>query len=64
MSVGAFYDKLIGIAIGAYAIYMGVKINKTNPDKTIKILKPVKLGKLLIICGVVILIAQLTLFLF
>ena len=64
MSVGGFYDKLIGIGIGAYAIYMGIKINKTNPDKTVKIFKPIKLGKLLIICGIVILITQLTLFMF
>ncbi len=52
-------NHIIGVIIGIYIMYFGFKIGRTSPDKTVNIIRPVKLCRLFIACGVMILAVNL-----
>ena len=52
---------LVGVAVGIWFVVVGIKINKKFPNNTVKILKPIKRGKLLINCGLAVFIINLIL---
>jgi len=50
-------NNLFMMAFGIFAIILGVKTKKENPEKLIKVIKPIKQGNLYIICGIVMIIS-------
>ena len=59
---GAIVEKIINIGMlcaGIWFVYTGKKLEKDAPDKTVKILKPIKVSKFLVFCGIIVFVANL-----
>jgi hypothetical protein len=65
---GQFLERgvdLFGLIFGTLIVFTGIKTNKTDPDKTIKLFnKSVKVGKFLIVGGILIFTFSLIFILF
>ena len=54
--IGQRGDVLISVAAGVCAVYMGARMKKTHPEKTVTLIKPLPLHRVLSIAGAVVLI--------
>jgi len=52
--IGMRGDVLISLVVGVWAIYMGTKLQRTNPERTVTLGRPFRLHRLLFVCGILI----------